>query len=182
MSISQRTISIPVAGHAVPLYVAVPEAGNGPGLLLLHDAHGASDHMKHQANLYAEEGWVVALPDLYAPAHSGRQFTYDAADLAAAAAASAALDGDAARAVGYAAVTALGALPEIAGGIAVIGHGAGAAIALRLAADTPALACAVGYGLPAYDGPWPACPTVVHVGDAAVTAAHVEQLRAALAQ
>lgn len=184
MSISQRTISVNVAGHAVPLYVAVPEDGSGPGLLLLHDAHGVGDHMKHQANLYAEEGWVVALPDLYAPVQSGRSFAYDAAGLASAAAAAPLLAGDSARTVAHAALATLRALPEIAGKVGVIGHGSGAILAVALAAEDASLACAVCYGLPACDGPWPACPTVLHAGeaDAANSTGRLDELRTVLAQ
>lgn len=183
MSISQRTVSLDVAGRAVPLYVAVPESGSGPGLLLLHDAHGAGDHMKHQANLYAEEGWVVALPDLYAPGQSGSNFAYDPAGVAGAGAAAPLLEGESARAVARASLAALRTLPELTGPLGVVGHGAGVHLAIALAAGDPALACAVAYGVPAAAAAWPACPTIVHVGEAdpACAGGHLARLREALA-
>jgi carboxymethylenebutenolidase len=45
--------------------VALPPSGRGPGLILLHDAMGVDDAMRDLARIYAEEGYVVFVPDLF---------------------------------------------------------------------------------------------------------------------
>lgn len=143
MAISQRSIEFDSAagtrGHA---YMAVPDTGSGPGLLLLHDGHGVDDHVKHLANLHAEEGWVVMAPP------------FTAEDGAA--------TDDTARAL-----AALRAAPMVDGACGVLGHGQGARLALKLAAYDGELACAVAYEptLTGDDGAWLAaiaCATLIH--------------------
>jgi len=46
-------------------YMALPESGSGPGLLLLADAFGVDGLVRETADLYAEEGYVVLAPDLF---------------------------------------------------------------------------------------------------------------------
>lgn len=59
-------IHIPTAdGREFGAYLAVPRAGGGPGIVLLHTAFGLDRHMRDMADLYAEEGYVVICPDLY---------------------------------------------------------------------------------------------------------------------
>lgn len=121
MAISQRTLTITAAtGAGCACYLAVPESGGGPGLLLLMDHGSTGDHVKHLANLYAEEGWLVAAP------LQSTDRVIDA-DFAAAACA------------------ALGTCKELRGACGVIGHGSGGRLALLLAAHTPDLRCVVAY-------------------------------------
>src|SRR5258708_7268434 len=61
-----QTIDIAAAdGLRFAGYLSLPEAGNGPGLVLLHTAFGLDRHMRDVADFYAEEGYVVLCPDLY---------------------------------------------------------------------------------------------------------------------
>jgi carboxymethylenebutenolidase len=46
-------------------YLAVPEKGSGPGIVLLQEIFGVNQHMRDVADLYAEEGYVVLAPDLF---------------------------------------------------------------------------------------------------------------------
>lgn len=46
-------------------YLAVPEAGKGPGLLLLQEIFGVNETMRKMADLYAAEGYLVLVPDLF---------------------------------------------------------------------------------------------------------------------
>src|SRR6266404_5398568 len=46
-------------------YVARPAQGSGPGLVLLQEIFGVNDTMKATADRYAEEGYVVLVPDLF---------------------------------------------------------------------------------------------------------------------
>ena len=52
-------------GHPFGAYVALPATGCGPGLLLC-DAAGVDAHVRRLADTYAEEGYVVLVPDLSA--------------------------------------------------------------------------------------------------------------------
>lgn len=147
MAISQRSFEITSAeGAGVACYLAVPDGGSGPGLLLLHDSDGLNDHAKHLANLYAEEGWVVASPDL------GQQ-----------------TDAEFALQLATTALSALAAVAETSGDIGVLGHGPGARLALLLASCDVRVRCAVGYypadlhacgaALARID-----CPVLLHLG------------------
>jgi carboxymethylenebutenolidase len=57
-------------GTVIPAYVTRPAKGSGPGIVLLHDADGLDDFVRHTADLYAEEGYVVVAPQL--PEHDPR--------------------------------------------------------------------------------------------------------------
>lgn len=50
-------------GGPFAAYLAVPESGSGPGLLLLDDTSGIDDRERPLADLFAEEGYVVIAPD-----------------------------------------------------------------------------------------------------------------------
>ncbi len=157
MAISQRSIEFDsVAGTRSRCYLAVPDSGSGPGLLLLHDARGVDDHCKHLANLYAEEGWVVAVPELFATSAK-------------------ALDSDTALRDAITALAVLRAEPATQGACGVLGHGVGGRLALLLAARGLDLRCAVAYepALERDDGNGLAllgCATLVHLAATTSTA------------
>lgn len=46
-------------------YLAVPASGTGPGLVLGQEIFGVNANMRAVADLYAEEGYVVLVPDLF---------------------------------------------------------------------------------------------------------------------
>ena len=46
-------------------YLATPANGSGPGLLLLQEIFGVNPEMRALADRYAEEGYVVLVPDLF---------------------------------------------------------------------------------------------------------------------
>lgn len=167
MSITERSVKLKSIDNSVfTCYFAIPESGGGPGLILLHDDHGIGDHMKHQANLYAEEGWLVALPDLYSRATGATDLRFDMVDNAQASKLAAALDVGRALNDVTTCHTALAARTELHGAIGIVGHGPGGRLALRYATHAPAIACVVAYSPDdiAGDGV-PACPTVIHVGE-----------------
>lgn len=46
-------------------YLAVPASGKGPGIVLGQEIFGVNANMRAVADLYAEEGYVVLVPDLF---------------------------------------------------------------------------------------------------------------------
>ena len=146
MSISQCAITLTsVDGSQCACYLAIAAGNAGPGLLLLHDQHGLTDHIKHVANLYAEEGWVVAVPDLYWALGDHCTFGFDPDAVAQASAASARFDLAQGVATAQAAMMALRARPECSGRAGVVGYGLGGTLALKFAGTQSALGCAVVY-------------------------------------
>ena len=46
-------------------YLAVPEGGRGPGVVVLQEWWGLVPHIKEVADRFAREGFVALAPDLY---------------------------------------------------------------------------------------------------------------------
>jgi carboxymethylenebutenolidase len=147
-------------------YVACPAQGSGPGLVLLQEIFGINDFMKSMADRFAEEGYVVLVPDLFWRIQPGVVLGYGDADMQTALGYLQRFDID--RAIGdiEATISALRALPEQAGKVGTIGYCLGGKLAMLSAARTD-VDCAVSYygaGLEAYLDEVPAirCPMVFH--------------------
>ena len=52
-------------GQKAPGYLTGPDAGNAPGLVMLEEWWGVTDHIKHLADRFADAGFRVLVPDLY---------------------------------------------------------------------------------------------------------------------
>ncbi|MFC0401024.1 dienelactone hydrolase family protein [Paraburkholderia rhizosphaerae] len=52
-------------GQSFTGYIALPTQDCAPGVVLLHDTFGIDEHTKAIARRYAEEGYLVVVPDLY---------------------------------------------------------------------------------------------------------------------
>lgn len=59
-------------------YLAVPQHGSGPGLLLFQEIFGISAFMRSTAGRFAEEGYVCLVPDLFWRIEPGTDLDYDA--------------------------------------------------------------------------------------------------------
>jgi carboxymethylenebutenolidase len=46
-------------------YLALPSGGKGPGLVIGQEIFGINDNMRATADMYAEEGYVTLVPDLF---------------------------------------------------------------------------------------------------------------------
>jgi len=72
MSTRRETIEPGFEAH-----VALPEAGSGPGMLLLHEIFGVNDYIEDVARRLAELGYVVLAPDLYWRTEPGLKLGHD---------------------------------------------------------------------------------------------------------
>jgi carboxymethylenebutenolidase len=52
-------------GSKFRAYMASPAGGKGPGLLLMQEIFGVNAHMREVAEHFAEEDYVVVVPDLF---------------------------------------------------------------------------------------------------------------------
>jgi carboxymethylenebutenolidase len=67
-------------GATFRAYLSLPPRGKGPGIVLCHEMYGANQTMRDVADIYACEGYVVAVPDLYWRTEAGLEFDYTSGD------------------------------------------------------------------------------------------------------
>jgi carboxymethylenebutenolidase len=58
-------IEFPSNGTDGQGYLAVPESGTGPGVVVIQEWWGLVDHIEHVCDRFAAEGFVALAPDLY---------------------------------------------------------------------------------------------------------------------
>lgn len=58
-------VQFPFAGGTTGGYLAVPEQGSGPGVIVIQEWWGLVDHIKDVCDRFAAEGFVALAPDLY---------------------------------------------------------------------------------------------------------------------
>ena len=58
-------VSFPSNGKTAQGYLAVPESGAGPGVIVIQEWWGLVDHIKDVADRFAAAGFVALAPDLY---------------------------------------------------------------------------------------------------------------------
>jgi carboxymethylenebutenolidase len=58
-------VEFPVNGATAQGYLARPEGGRGPGVIVIQEWWGLVDHIKAVADRFADEGFVALAPDLY---------------------------------------------------------------------------------------------------------------------
>lgn len=67
-------------GGGFKAYIAAPAHGSGPGVVLLHELYGVTQFMRDAADLLAEDGYIVAVPDLFWRIEPGVELSDDGAD------------------------------------------------------------------------------------------------------
>lgn len=67
-------------GGTFRAYLSLPPRGKGPGIVLCHEIFGVNATMRELADIYAGEGYVVAVPDLYWREEPGLEFDYTSGD------------------------------------------------------------------------------------------------------
>jgi carboxymethylenebutenolidase len=131
-------------------YLALPESGTGPGLLVLMEIYGVGSYIKRAAQRLAELGYVALAPDLYRRIAPGLALDHDEEGLKQALECVQRLDMAGAVEDSITALHALRNLPEVEGHDAgVLGFCLGGRLAYEVAAAAdPALAvCYYGSGI-----------------------------------
>jgi len=132
---SSRVEAVHVPGGSFDLNVWLPAAGTGPGLLLIQEIFGVSDYIREVADDLAGLGYVVGSPDLFWRLEPGYLAGHDEEGLRRSLDMVSRFDFPQGVADAAAALDRLGALPEVEGGIGVIGFCFGGTIAYFLAAQ-----------------------------------------------
>ena len=143
---SARVEQVTTPDGPFDLTVWVPEAGHGPGLLLIQEIYGVSEYIIAVAEDLAALGYVVAAPDLFWRLKQGHRAKHDEQGLNESLALSANFDADQGVTDAEAALAHLAALPEVQGGLGVIGFCLGGSIAYFLAARADLDAVVSFYG------------------------------------
>lgn len=68
-----QNVTFPSNGSTAHGYMAIPDSGSGPGLIVIQEWWGLVDHIADVTNRFAREGFVALAPDLY-----GGSTTHDA--------------------------------------------------------------------------------------------------------
>jgi len=131
---------------AFDLTVWVPQAGTGPGLLLLQEIFGVGDYIRAVAEDLAGLGYVVGAPDLFWRMKPGHQARHDEAGVAESLELGGRFDVEQGVADSAVALAQLRSLAEVAGGVGVIGFCLGGSLAYALAARTELDAVVSFYG------------------------------------
>jgi carboxymethylenebutenolidase len=187
MTSTQSTETVTVDDGSFDLHVWVPEAGSGPGILLIQEIFGVGPYIRAVAERLADAGYVVGAPDVFWRFAPGWAASHDEAGLTASLEAVGNLDPQAAVADCAAALRRLGALAEVTGTPGVMGYCLGGTLAFGVAAAAEPSVCIsyYGSGVPAMLGLLPSvtCPTLFHFGtdDAYIPSEGVEALSAAIA-
>lgn len=142
---TNQTINIAKNGTAeFNGYLVLPPSGQGPGLVLGQEIFGINSFMKTMADRYAEEGYVVLVPDLFWRLEPGVDLSYSDADQKQAFSLYQRLDIDQAVADVGTAVEALQERPECNGKVGFLGYCLGGSLAYLVAARH-SIDVAVGY-------------------------------------
>jgi carboxymethylenebutenolidase len=164
-----RTITVSAkGGGSFRAYLAMPEKGSGPGIVLLQEIFGINAYIRGVADYYAEEGYVVLAPDLFWRIEPGIELGFTGADRERAFELLGKFDIGLAVEDIAATVSALRTLPECKGKVGVLGFCLGGLLAY-LAAAHARVDCAVSYygvGIEKRLGEAAKakCPMVFHMG------------------
>jgi len=131
-------------GGSFKAYVAEPENGSGPGILLLQEIFGVNGYIREVADLYAEEGYVVVAPDLFWRMEPGVDLGYSEEEFGKAFEFFQKFDVEKAIEDMTTTVTAMRGLDRLKGGVGALGYCLGGKLAY-LAAAHSGVNVAVGY-------------------------------------
>ena len=140
MVIRNETIQMPDGGE-MGAFVALPEAGHGPGLVVLMEIFGVGSYIRRATERLAELGYVALAPDLYRRTDPGLELEHDQAGLRAAGEAVGRLDVAGAVQDSLAALEYVKGMSDVDGPVGVLGFCLGGSLAFAVAAEgDPAVA------------------------------------------
>ena len=139
-----ESVEVPDGTFALPVWL--PDAGSGPGLLLIQEIFGISDYIRAVAEDLAGLGYVVAAPDLFWRIEPGFDAKHDQEGLARSLEMGQRFDVEQGVADSVAALGHLRRLPEVEGGVGVIGFCLGGTVAYFVAGQTEVAALVSYYG------------------------------------
>jgi carboxymethylenebutenolidase len=128
-----RVESVQTPDGPFDLTVWLPGAGTGPGLLLIQEIYGVSAYIRAVAEDLAALGYVVAAPDLFWRLQRNYQAEHTDEGLTQSLALASRFDAELGLADAAAALEHLRVLPEVDGGVGIIGFCFGGSIAYFLA-------------------------------------------------
>ena len=183
---TQRDDAVTIDGSDMTMTTWLPDAGSGPGLLLIQEIFGVGPYIRAVGARLAEAGYVVAAPDLFWRFAPGFASAHDEPGLAASMQQAANLDPARAVSDSIAALDQLDGFTGVTGRPGVIGFCLGGTIAFGVAADSDPAVCISYYGsgvpgmLDRLDDV--TCPTLFHFGtrDPYIPGDGVDALGAAL--
>jgi carboxymethylenebutenolidase len=184
---TQRAIAVTRDEGEMTMTTWSPDAGSGPGILLIQEIFGVGPYVTAVAERLADAGYVVGAPDVFWRFAPGWEAAHDQAGLDASLAQVANLDPAAATGDCVAALRTLSDLDEVGGTPGVMGFCLGGTLAwgVAMAADPACCVSYYGSGVPsmldAIDHV--SCPTLFHFGntDAFIPNEGVEAVNAAIA-
>lgn len=148
-------------------YLALPESGSGPGLVIAQEIFGINHVMREAADRFAEEGYVTLVPDLFWRIEPGLDLGYSEEDWQKAFGLFQKFDVDKGVEDMGAALEALAGLDECTDGPAVLGYCLGGKLAYLTACRHQPKAAIGYYGVGIEESLDEAanitCPTVLHI-------------------
>ena len=185
----ERIEQVPAAdgSGSMAAHVAVPDAGRGPGIVVIHEIFGVNGYITGTCRRLAELGYVALAPDLFWRVAPGLALDHDEEGLTRAMENISRFDAEAAVGDVAASFDHLRSLPEVQGGVGVLGFCLGGTLAyLAAAAASPDVAVSYyGSGVPAAvdQAEHIGCPVLIHFGgdDPYIPREQIDAARAALA-
>lgn len=184
-----RTETITLHDGEMGAHLAVPDAGTGPGILLIQEIGGVNAYIRDVAERLADLGYVVMAPDVFWRVQPGFAVdVFNETTLGQAMGVVGQVDGAVALADLGEALEALRELPEVLGPVGVVGFCFGGTYAYLLAAEyePDAVVSYYGSGVAGEIGrvDQVECPLLFHFGgqDPYLPSDDVEAIRAAVAQ
>ncbi len=174
-------------GGSFNAYLAKPESGVGPGIVIVQEIFGVNAHIRSVCDRYAEEGYVAAAPDIFWRVQPGVELDYNDDGIKQGRAL--AMKADLGLIVKDIAstISALRAMPGASGRVGVVGFCFGGRVAFLTAARTDVDVAISYYGggidQHANEESSIKCPIMLHWGadDAGIPVGQRETVRAALA-
>lgn len=188
MALTHRTDTLVAHdGGELTALVVLPDAGSGPGVLVLHEIMGINDYIETVADRLADLGYVVVVPDLFWRIDPEHPLPSDEEGLAEALSRVGELDFEEAVRDSDAALAHLSNLPEVTGSVAVVGFCLGGTLAFGVAIRSEPDAVVSYYGSGVADALGGAgavdCPVLFHFGgdDEYIPVDQAEAVRATFA-